>query len=249
MKVYIDLFFVFNIIMDFITLLGVSIILKRNTSIIRIILSSVLGGVISLLLFTSINKILLEIVSIILIVFISFGYKGIGYVIKNILYMYLLSVLLGGLIYLFNIRVSDSVFLSYFIIIVISVLTLILYIKEIKKIRNNYNNYYKVDIYFKDCSSISVVGFLDTGNNIYDPYKKRMVILLSNKFVGGDKYLLVPYYTASGNGLLKCISPDKVFIDGVLYKGDILVGFTDVSMMDGVDVILHKDIMERVREC
>ena len=142
MKVYIDLFFVFNIIMDFITLLGVSIILKRNTSIIRIILSSVLGGVISLLLFTSINKILLEIVSIILIILISFGYKGIGYVIKNILYMYLLSVLLGGLIYLFNIRVSDSVFLSYFIIIVISVLTLILYIKEIKKIRK-----YKLSLY------------------------------------------------------------------------------------------------------
>ena len=245
MKIYIDLFFLFNIIMDFMIILGTSIILKRNSNLIRIIISSLIGGLSSILLFGNINKILIEVISIIVMMLISFGYKGIKYVLRNIFYMYLLSTLIGGIIYLFNVKVSNNIVINYFIIIVISSLVLILYIKENRKIKNIYNNYYKVDIYFKDKSKISVVGFIDTGNNLYDPYKKRPIILLSSKYIREDNYILVPYYTMSGEGLLKCIKPDIIFIDGIGYKGNVLVGFSESpKLIDGVDVILHKDIMK-----
>ncbi len=245
MKIYIDLFFLLNLIMDCIIIISTSILLKRKTSTIRIILSSLLGGISSLLLFSNINKILLEVISIILMVLIAFGYNKIRYIIKNIIYVYLLSTLLGGIIYLFNIKVSNNVFLTYLIIIIISIEVLILYIKEIKKMKNIYNNYYKVDIYFKDKEKISVIGFVDTGNNLYDPYKKRPIILLSKKYIRDDNYILVPYYTTNGEGLLKCIKPDIIFIEGIGYKGNILIGFSDSpKLIDGVDVILHKDIMK-----
>ena len=245
MKIYIDLFFLFNVIMDFMIILGTSIILKRNSNLIRIIISSLIGGFSSILLFGNINKILIEVISIIVMMLISFGYKGIKYVLRNIFYMYLLSTLIGGIIYLFNVKVSNNIFINYFIIIVISSLVLILYIKENRKIKNIYNNYYKVDIYFKDKSKISVVGFIDTGNNLYDPYKKSTIILLSNKYIREDNYILVPYYTMSGEGLLKCIKPDIIFIDGIGYRGNVLIGFSDSpKLIDGVDVILHKDIMK-----
>ena len=242
---YIDLFFIFNFIIDFIITLSVSIMLKRKSSYIRMILSSLLGGVSSLLLFTSLNKILIEIISIVLMVVISFGYKGIRYVIKNILYMYILSTLLGGIIYLFNIKVSNNVFLSYLIIIIIAIEVMVLYIKENKKMKNIYNNYYKVDIYFKSNDKLSLIGFVDTGNNLYDPYKKRPIILISNKYYRNDNFILVPYHTLSGNGLLKCIKPDIIFIEGIGYKGNVLVGFSDSpNLIDGIDVILHKDVMK-----
>ena len=245
MKIYIDLFFLLNLIMDCIIIISTSILLKRKTSTIRIILSSLLGGISSLLLFSNINKILLEVISIILMVLIAFGYNKIRYIIKNIIYVYLLSTLLGGIIYLFNIKVSNNVFLTYLIIIIISIEVLILYIKEIKKMKNIYNNYYKVDIYFKDKEKISVIGFVDTGNNLYDPYKKRPIIILSKKYIRDDNYILVPYYTTNGEGLLKCIKPDIIFIEGIGYKGNILIGFSDSpKLIDGVDVILHKDIMK-----
>ena len=245
MKMYIDLFFIFNFIIDFIITLSVSIMLKRKSSYIRMILSSLLGGVSSLLLFTSLNKILIEIISIVLMVVISFGYKGIRYVIKNILYMYILSTLLGGIIYLFNIKVSNNVFLSYLIIIIIAIEVMVLYIKENKKMKNIYNNYYKVDIYFKSNDKLSLIGFVDTGNNLYDPYKKRPIILISNKYHRNDNFILVPYHTLSGNGLLKCIKPDIIFIEGIGYKGNVLVGFSDSpNLIDGIDVILHKDVMK-----
>ena len=145
MKMYIDLFFIFNVIMDYIIIMTTSILLKRRTNHIRMILSSLIGGISSLVLFTSINKIVIEIVSIVIMILISFGYKGIRYLIKNILYMYILSTLLGGIIYLFNVKVSNSIFLTYLIIIVISIEVMILYIKENKKMRSIYNNYYKVN--------------------------------------------------------------------------------------------------------
>ena len=244
MKIYIDLFFLFNIIMDAIIITSTSILLKRNTSIFRILLSSLVGGISSLLMFTSLNKIFIEIFSVIVMVLIAFRYNNVRYTLKNIFYMYILSILLGGLIYLFNIRVTTNVFITYLIIIIISMEVMILYVKEMKKMKNIYNNYYKVDISFKDGDKVSLIGFVDTGNNLYDPYKKRPIILVSNKYQKEDNFILVPYYTAGGEGLLKCIKPDIIFIEGIGYKGNVLIGFSDSpKLIDGVDVILHKDLM------
>lgn len=245
MKIYIDLFFLFNIIMDAIIITSVSLLLRRKTTVPRIIISSLLGGISSLFLLTSFNKIVIELVSVLIMVLIAFKYVNIRYTIKNILYMYILSVLLGGLIYLFNIRVTTSPLITYLIIIIISMEVMFLYIKEIKKMKNNYNNYYNVDIWFKDGEVLSLIGFMDTGNNLYDPYKKRPIVLVSNKYKREDNIILVPYYTAGGEGILKCVRTIKVTLNGSECKKDVLVGFSDSpKLIDGVDVILHKDIVK-----
>ena len=245
MRIYIDLFFLFNTIMDIIIITSVSILLKRNTTYKRILISSLLGGLSSLMLFTSINRLLLELITIILMVIIAFKYKNIRYFLTNILYTYILSILLGGLIYLFNSKVTLNIYLNYLVIIVLSIEVMTLYIKENKKIKNTYNNYYKVDIYFKDKEKISLIGFLDTGNNLYDPYKKRPISLVDKKYQKEDKFILVPYHTINGEGLLKCIKPEKVYIEKIGYKTNLLVAFsTSPSTINGVEVILHKELMK-----
>lgn len=245
MRIYIDLFFLFNTIMDIIIITSVSILLKRNTTYKRILISSLLGGISSLMLFTSINRLLLELITIILMITIAFKYKNIRYFLTNILYTYILSILLGGLIYLFNSKVTLNIYLNYLVIIVLSIEVMTLYIKENKKIKNTYNNYYKVDIYFKDKEKISLIGFLDTGNNLYDPYKKRPIILVDKKYQKEDKFILVPYHTINGEGLLKCIKPKKVYIEKIGYKTNLLVAFSSSpSTINGVEVILHKELMK-----
>lgn len=245
MRIYIDLFFLFNAIMDIIIITSVSILLKRNTTYKRILISSLLGGLSSLMLFTSINRLLLELITIILMVIIAFKYKNIRYFLTNILYTYILSILLGGLIYLFNSKVTLNIYLNYLVIIILSIEVMTLYIKESKKIKNTYNNYYKVDIYFKDKEKISLIGFLDTGNNLYDPYKKRPIILVDKKYQKEDKFILVPYHTINGEGLLKCIKPEKVYIEKIGYKTNLLVAFSSSpSTINGVEVLLHKDLMK-----
>ena len=73
----------------------------------------------------------------------------------------------------------------------------------------------------------------------------RVVGREKSGFTGEKCYILVPYHTINGNGLLKCIKPDIIFIDGIGYKGNVLIGFSDsFNFGDGVDVILHKDIMK-----
>ena len=87
MRIYIDLFFLFNTIMDIIIITSVSILLKRNTTYKRILISSLLGGLSSLMLFTSINRLLLELITIILMITIAFKYKNIRYFLTIILYI------------------------------------------------------------------------------------------------------------------------------------------------------------------
>lgn len=197
------------------------------------------------MLFTSINRLLLELITIILMITIAFKYKNIRYFLTNILYTYILSILLGGLIYLFNSKVTLNIYLNYLVIIILSIEVMTLYIKENKKIKNTYNNYYKVDIYFEDKEKISLIGFLDTGNNLYDPYKKRPIILVDKKYQKEDKFILVPYHTINGEGLLKCIKPEKVYIEKIGYKTNLLVAFSSSpSTINGVEVILHKELMK-----
>ena len=60
-----------------------------------------------------------------------------------------------------------------------------------------------------------------------------------------DKYIIK---TTSENFFELLDDNDKfdiIFIDGIGYKGNVLVGFSEsFNFGDGVDVILHKDIMK-----
>lgn len=47
-------------------------------------------------------------------------------------------------------------------------------------------------------------------------------------------------------GLLKCLVPDKIFIQGVGYKKNFLVGISNEKIkMDGIDCILPDKLIER----
>ena len=102
MKVYLDLILLLNFLFDFILLLSTSIILKRNTKIYRIILGSLVGSITMLSLFLRMNSFTLFIfkfiVSILMII-TAFNYKNIKYTLKNIYYLYIVSVVLAGALY------------------------------------------------------------------------------------------------------------------------------------------------------
>ena len=80
MKLYLDLIFLINIWFDFLLLLSVSILLKRNTKLKRIILGSLFGGITIFILFIKLNSIELfiyKIITSIIMILISFSYKNI----------------------------------------------------------------------------------------------------------------------------------------------------------------------------
>ena len=256
MKVYVDLLFLINIFFDFVLLLSVSLILRRNTKKYRLILGSLVGGLSIIFLFFKISSVIFFFIKIfiaILMCIVSFGYKDFRYMLKNILYLYLVSIVLGGALYLLNIEFSyknkgiifyhNGIGINIFVIMFITPILMYFYVKEMKDLKNNYSKYYDVDIYFKD-KKVSIIGFLDTGNNLVDPYKKRPIVIVYEGIISkyiSDKFLLVPY-SGINSGILKCVKVTKIVVSGIEFK-NILVGLSSKKIyIDGVDCILNNNM-------
>lgn len=259
MKIYVDLVFLLNVFFDFLLLLSVSLILRRNIPIKRIILGSLIGGNSIFLLFLNITKLELFIIKIIiafLMVIISFKYRDLRYTLKNFLYLYIISIVLGGFLYLINIEfsydrsglifINKGLSINIVLLIIASPLLLYLYIKEIKSIKKNYTYYYKVYVYFNSGKHIILNGYLDSGNNLIDPYKFRPIVLISydriKEYIKNEKELIVPYKVLNNSDILRCIKTKKIVVNNKVYK-NILVGISfNKIYIDGIDCILNNNM-------
>lgn len=188
-------------------------------------------------------------------VIIAFGYRDLKYTSRNLGYLYMASIVLGGFLYFLNIQFSykhegivffhEGLSINFIFLIIFSPLILYIYIRQGIKLRKTYRNYYKVDIYY-DNQIINCNGYLDTGNNLVDPIKKRPVILLSeNKINKIGNYIYVPYQSSSNTSVLKCFKPEKVEIKGLEVQQDVLIGIMkDKINIDGIDCLLNNRLRE-----
>lgn len=254
MKIYLDLIFLLSFGFDFILLLSVSIILKRNIKLKKIMFGSLIGGISIFALFIKLSNIELFIlkafISLIMIL-ITFNFKNIKYTLKNLEYLYMNSIILGGFLYFLNIEFSykndglifyhNGLSINFIFLIIFSPIILYIYIKQIKEIKNNYNLYYKVNIYYNN-SVYKVTGFLDTGNKLVDPLTNKEVIILNENIIKKlNKYRIISYKTLDNEGLIKIIKAN-IEIDNKLYK-NVLIGLTKIQM-EGIDCILNQSVVE-----
>lgn len=258
MIIYLDLLLVLNFIIDLLLLIAVSIVLRRNASINRLLIASFVGSFSIITLFLDINDIelfLFKLLVSILMVLISFGFHNLRYIFRNMFFLYTISIILGGFLYYLNIvfsyKQNDLVFIfkgysiNMIVLILISPIIIFVYIKQSLHLKNHYSNYYKVDIYLNN-KIIKCNAFLDTGNRLKDPYTNKPIILV-NKGVINDSLatILIPYNTINEVGLLKCINVSKIDIKGIGVKKDVLVGIMNNKIrIDGVDCILHHKLLE-----
>ena len=263
MKIYIDLVLLLNFGFDLILLFSVATVLRRQTTLKRLLLASLTGSITILSMFIKLNSFLLFLIKILislLMVYITFGYKDIKYTLKNLFYLYTSSILLGGFLYFLNLQFSyknkglvfyfNGLSINVIVLIILSPIIIYAYIKQALELKNNYSKYYNIDIYLKDGKIIPTTAFLDTGNILEDPYKKRPIILLNKELITidykKDKILLVPYDTLNNHGLLKCIIPDKIFIQGIGFRKEFLIGISNEKIkIDGIDCILNSKLLER----
>lgn len=237
MTVYVDLVFLINFIMDFYILSGVKFLLKLDTKIIRILFGSLIGTLSLFLLFFHLSIFLLNLFKIIislLMVLVTFGkYKFLN----RLFYLYVISIFLGGSIYLINdalgyevsglLFINNGYSINLIILLIISPIIIYLYIKEFLKFKHKLNTTYNVTIKINN-KIINIEGFLDTGNKLIDPYFHRPIVLLSKKYIDlrGKKVLYVPFSSLNNNGLLKCIIPEYILIDNEKYDS-VLIGISE----------------------
>lgn len=257
MKIYLDLIMILNFCIDFILLLSVSLILKRNIKLTRIMLGAFVGGISILLLFFNMNSFVLFILKFIIsliMVLITFKFVNIKYTLINMLYLYMSSIILGGFLYLLNIEFSykqigliffnNGLSINFIFLLIFSPFILYIYIKQTKHLRYNYSNYYTIEILIKN-KIYKYTAYMDTGNVLVDNLTKKKVILIDKRRILFDikEFRLIPYMNASGMNMIKVVKIDKLIFDNKEYS-DVLLGVMDKISLDGVDVILNRKLLE-----
>ena len=186
----------------------------------------------------------------------TFKFKNIKTFFINLSYLYLFSIILGGFLYFINdsfsyktngfIFYNNGLSINVILMLLISPIILFYYVRKLIKQKENIGNRYNVEITLLNNKKINIIGFLDTGNNLYDPYKKRPILIINKSILDGykPKYILVPYITVSNTSMMKCFKIKKIMIDNKIIKDDVLIGISDNNFkFDDVDLLLNKKIL------
>ncbi len=258
MKIYLDLILILNFFFDFILVIAVGIILKRKLNIKFITLSSFIGSLSILLLFFDINSLelfILKLLISIIMIIVAYPKLDIRYIFNNLVVLYIVSLFLGGVLYMFNIEYSykhtgliffnNGLSINLIVLIILSPIIIILYIKHQKSMKNKYNNYYSTDIYING-NIFKCTGYIDSGNTL--TYKGNPVIFINKDKLKIDTndYRIIPYKVVNKIMMLKIYKCDKVIINNHIFF-NIYIGISEDSFnIDGIDVLLNNKLMEAI---
>ena len=245
MLIYLDLLFILNLWIDYLLLVTTNIIMKYKVSYKRTFISSIVGALSTFLIFINNDLLLIffKIIICILMQLIMNGFKGIKTLLENTFYFYLISIILAGFFYLFSIE-NLNIKNKYISLFIITPIVLYINKKEIKKLNTYYKNTYKVIVIIKN-KKYYFNAILDTGNNLYDQYKRRPISLVYSKDISFDyeNGILVPIETANSRSLLKCIVVDKLIVDNIIINNAIIGLSNNKFNIQDINMILHKDII------
>ena len=92
-------------------------------------------------------------------------------------------------------------------------------------------------------------AYLDTGNTLTDPYKKRPVIITNSKnFIKEVKdkpFFYIPYESINNTGLIKCYMIKKIYIENKGIKSNVVIGVINEKLkVNGVNLLLNNLLME-----
>lgn len=259
MKLYLDLIFFLNFSFDFMLLLTVSVVLKRNVSFKRIFMGALIGAMSIFCLFIKISSFTLFLfklfISVIMII-VTFKFKDFSYFIKNMGYFYMVSIILGGFLYYLNIEFSykqeglvfyhHGLSINFVILVIISPIILYNYIRQARFFRKSVSYYHNVSLMYKGIK-YNLFGYLDTGNTLKSPYSNKCVSIINKNIltdISDSDVIYIKTSTVSSSKLMKCIKVSYLKIDNK-YIYDALVGISyEDILFDGVDILLNRDILE-----
>lgn len=255
--VYIDVFFVVNLVMDSILLKLAAHYIKPQTTIVRCAAGGATGSFIACvsLWIPFDNMVLRMVVSYVFtaaaMVYVTYGKCSLKLMIKRVASLYFVTIFTGGamnLIYNYTyfgymIRgIFSTVFHNPINLLKMCLFTSMSYvllrrmlgfIEGVKK----KNHFVIVKLFFKD-KSVMVKGLIDSGNGLMDPYCHKPVhiveysainTLLEGADIHKEKYRLVPFHSlGKRNGLLEVIEFEKLAV----YEADSALGDMEESLYE-----------------
>lgn len=254
--IYLDVFFLLNLLMDFIILRFSIWITGRKTGKARIIIATLLMTMYSCfalvigldgIIFTFTTYLLIPILSSIVLI----GEMNIRESVKNMLAIYVISFLLNGIIELVNsafhkkiVECKNASFMpvenSSIVMGILMMIVLIIILKEY------FRSYIRDKKSIKDVwlfigeQTINIKGLVDTGNSLRDPKTYKPVCVVERDIVdmkNVHNIIDLPFKAVGkSNGLMQGIRVDMI-VDNKLYKR-IPVGLYDGKFEEGKYKIL-----------
>lgn len=270
-NIYIDVYFGFNFLMDFLVILILEIIVKSKKAVVRGIISSIVGSLYAVILLVFNMKggmiyFLTYIVISEIMLWISLGKQTIKDNLKNIIILYGITFFMNGIINLLyygfdgsqNIvmRANNTYYgkINIFIVLIIGVILCIVikkYSDSITKYIKNLGNIYKVSVVLGS-KEIELKALRDTGNSLVEPMTGKPVSIVEKNTVNQFKnetikYLLIPYNSVGKkHGLLEAFIADKISVDGIeIEKAIIGIYNGKLSQNNKYEMILNPNLFEK----
>lgn len=196
MTIYIDVVLIENLIMNFIILLATGLILKEKIKTIRLLLSSLLGAIYSIISYMSILEIYssmaLKIILSIVMIYIAFNPQNMKKMWKDILIFYLTSFVFGGaafaLIYIVkpqDILMKNGLFLGTYplkTILLGAIIAFIIIMAAFTVVKSKITKkdmFCKIEIQLNG-KKIETTAMIDTGNLLKEPITNTPVIVVEH---------------------------------------------------------------------
>ena len=196
MTIYLDIIFIENILMNFIIIFATGIVIKEKIIKIRILISSFIGAVYTILMYINIISIysnfIMKLILSIAIVYISFKPNTLKKLIKNLIMFYFVSFVFGGcafaLMYFIKpqlAQMKNGVFIGSYpikVAIIGAIISFILIQVSFKIVKHKLNKkdmIYKIEIIINN-KKTTVNALLDTGNLLKEPITGLPVIVIEH---------------------------------------------------------------------
>lgn len=265
-KIYLDIFFLVNAMMNLSLLTVQSLLQKKYVSIGRRILASLAGAGLALfLLLTRLHRYLplfavLYLGGSLLVVRIAFGKSGVSSLVKNLIFFYLSAIVLAGFLYQLQVLTGGAGrFLYIFAGTVVMLCLICRFLPRAERWQGKKRSYFSVRITYQG-RSVRGDGLLDSGNHLTDPFSGEPVAVAQKSFLaplwkGGELPLFryIPFRTiGTSDGMIpvfRCAGLELLDRDGDWQPlGDswIAVCEHEVSSDGEYEVILHPDMQKEI---
>lgn len=215
---YIDVFFMENMILDYLVLLLAGIVLKQAFKPGRILLASLIGAIGACLLVLSPVKNILLLCGagtglLICMVKAGYGIKQKRSLVKSSLVVVGVALLLGGIVQ----ALVSQITLPVTAVGILSAFILTLFLKGYQSFKYKTQNIYDIELAYHG-KTLRVRGLRDTGNQLIDPVSKKPVSIIYRDAVREllDKDMrmyYVPYHSiGKSSGILPAVTLDYMSI-------------------------------------
>lgn len=275
--IYADVLVIINLYVTYFLLLCTCFISREKPKRVRLALSSFFGGFYSLLILLPTENAFLNFLvkagAAILPVVIAFKLRGVktflrlcvSYLVCNFVFAGLMFALWyfvcpAGMFY------DGSVVYFDIDVLTLAIFTVVCYgfmrlFDLIFKSRADINTVFYCKVWLKG-SEYKLKAFLDTGNNLTDPFSAKPVIIVSREPFeslydfdcpeAGEGIRFVLCSTVSGKSLLPAVCPESIRVEGAdttFETGNVMLAFTEEKLLGGdYDAILPMGLFNNIYE-